>query len=156
MNTEIIHCHPEFTILSFTIILELFADFSLSLYKVNISEWLEQFRMGKWWFFTKQGTVTDRLDHSTIWHKNLGQLWLAYTETVGHVLLVTSRSICWSGGLMLIDESQLLNWSTAPWDTIMDCQGWYAELSVNHLVTRRPPRSASGRFLHAPIHICWL
>ncbi len=23
----------------------------------------------------------------------------------------------------------------------MDCQGWYAELSVNHLVTRRPSRS---------------
>ncbi len=23
----------------------------------------------------------------------------------------------------------------------MDSQGWYAELSVNHLVTRRPPRS---------------
>ena len=39
---------------------------------------------------------------------------------------------------MLIDESQLINWSTAIWDTMMDCQVWYAELSVNHLVTRRP------------------
>ncbi len=29
------------------------------------------------------------------------------------------------------------------WDAIMDCQGWYAELSVNHLVTRRPPRSST-------------
>ncbi len=44
---------------------------------------------------------------------------------------------------MLIDESQLINWSTATsiWDTMMDCQVGYAELSVNHLVTRRPSRS---------------
>ncbi len=40
-----------------------------------------------------------------------------------------------------VDESQLLNWSTAIWDAIIVCQGWYVELSVNHLVTRRPPRS---------------
>ncbi len=38
---------------------------------------------------------------------------------------------------MLIDESQLLNWSTALWDTIIDCQDLYAEQKSNHLVTRR-------------------
>ncbi len=41
-----------------------------------------------------------------------------------------------------MDESQLLNWSNAVWDTIMDCQVWCAQLSVSHLVTRRPSRSA--------------
>ncbi len=30
-----------------------------------------------------------------------------------------------------------LNWSTAPWNTIMDCQDLYAELTVNHLVTSK-------------------
>ena len=40
-------------------------------------------------------------------------------------------------GPMLIDESQLLNWSTALWDTIMDCQDLFAELKINHLVTGR-------------------
>ncbi len=49
-----------------------------------------------------------------------------------------SRSICRSAGLVLIDESQLFKWSTALWDTIMDCQNWYAELTVNHLVTGNP------------------
>ncbi len=44
---------------------------------------------------------------------------------------------------MLIDESQLCSWSTALWDTMMDCQVWYAQLSVKHLVTRRPSRSVN-------------
>ncbi len=48
-----------------------------------------------------------------------------------------SRSICWSGGLMLIDESELCSWSTALRDTIIDCQDLYAELKINHLVTGR-------------------
>ena len=40
--------------------------------------------------------------------------------------------------------------STAVWDTIMDCQGWYAELSVKYLVTRRPPRSVYWLMLILP------
>ncbi len=48
-----------------------------------------------------------------------------------------SISICWSGELMLIDNSQLLNWSTVLWDTIIDCQDLYAKQKINHLVTRR-------------------
>ncbi len=38
---------------------------------------------------------------------------------------------------MLIDESQLINCSTALWDTIIDCQDLYAELKINQLITGR-------------------
>ena len=69
---------------------------------------------------------------------------------VGNVLPVTQWLILSSAykswqSMMVSHRAvdQLLNWSTAIWDTIMDCQGWYVELSVNHRVTRRPSRSES-------------
>ncbi len=65
--------------------------------------------------------------------------------SVGHVHLVTRWLILssayksWQSMMVSHRAVDQLNWSTALRDTIMDCQGWYAELSVNHLVTRRPP-----------------
>ncbi len=52
---------------------------------------------------------------------------------------------------MLIDEAQLINWSTAVGDTMMDCQVRYAELSVNHRVTRRPSRSVLILYISAEV-----
>ncbi len=74
-------------------------------------------------------------------------------------MMVSHRAVdqlhSWASSI-LIDESQLLNWSTALWDTIMDCQGWNAELAVNHLVTRRPPRSVMWQTSYPCLKCNWV
>ena len=84
-----------------------------------------------------------------------------YPITVGNVLPVTRWLILssayksWQSFWLNFREKGanviLLNWSTALWDTIVDCQDWYAELSVNHLFTLRPSRCDVELFLTGSI-----
>ncbi len=43
---------------------------------------------------------------------------------------------------------QLFSWSTALWDTIIDCQDLYAEIRINHLVTGRTLPTVHQHIIH--------
>ena len=81
--------------------------------------------------------------HFPKWGENFYAECIGYLHFFNASYNIEYNIACWSGGrvLMSIDGSQLPNWSTAQWDTIMDCHDWYAELTAHHLVTSRPSSS---------------
>ncbi len=76
------------------------------------------------------------------WEALLVTRWL--TESSAYQpwqsIMVSHRAVdqfnSWDSSINM-SPPDLLNWSTALWDTIIDCQDLYAELKINHLVTRR-------------------
>ncbi len=84
------------------------------------------------WYPTEQSNSLIVETYQSTWVLQISiWIWICHREKIclrchyvlyGFFPCQMSRSICWSGGPMLFDESHLFSWSTALWDIIIDCQ----------------------------------